>query len=100
MLKLSVTLILEAHCPQCGREGLPLGENSRYGVVAVCPGCGWEHQVKFLKEGLSVDTREVLAEVSTQLREAMARMELPQDVHLEPARERREPRDADEGSPE
>ena len=90
MLKLSVTLILEAHCPSCGRGDLPLGENLRFGVVAVCPGCGWEHQVRFLQEGVPVDTREVLSEVSNQLQEALARMDLPQDVHLTPARERRE----------
>ena len=90
MLKLSVTLILEAHCPQCGRGDLPLGENVRYGVVAVCPGCGWEHQVKFLQKGSSIDTREVLSEVSAQLQDALGRMVLPQDVHLNPVRERRE----------
>ena len=90
MLKLSVTLILEAHCPSCGRGDLPLGENSRFGVVAVCPGCGWEHQVQFLQKGAAVDTGAVLSEISAQLQEALARMDLPQDVHLTPARERRE----------
>jgi hypothetical protein len=92
MLKLSVTLILEAHCPSCGRGDLPLGENSRFGVVAVCPGCGWEHQVRFLQEGAAIDTAEVLSEISERLQEALARMDLPQDVHLTPARERRESR--------
>ena len=96
MLKLSVTLILEAHCPSCGRGDLPLGENARYGVVAVCPGCGWEHQVQFLQKGSSVDTREVLSEVSRQLQEALGRMDLPQDVHLKPVRERRRVLNAEE----
>jgi uncharacterized Zn finger protein (UPF0148 family) len=90
MLKLSVTLMLEAHCPQCDREGLPLGENNRYGVVAVCPGCGWEHQVQFFQKGLSIETGEVLSEISMRLQEALTRMDLPQDVHLTPVRERRE----------
>ncbi|MBW3623668.1 MAG: hypothetical protein KY468_09710 [Armatimonadetes bacterium] len=89
MLKLSVTLILEAHCPKCGRGDLPLGENPRYGVVAVCPGCGWEHQVQFLQKGTEINTGEVLSEISAQLQEALARMDLPQDVLLNPARERR-----------
>ncbi len=90
MLKLSVTLILEAHCPHCDRSDLPLGENPRYGIVAVCPGCGWEHQVQFLQEGTSVHTGEVLAEVSRQLQDSLARMKLPQDVVLKPVRERRD----------
>src|SRR5690348_4128997 len=84
VLKLSVTLLLEAHCPKCSREGLPLGENSRFGVVAVCPGCGWEHQVQFLKEGIVVDTAELLGGISSRLHEALGLMELPQDVHLIP----------------
>jgi uncharacterized Zn finger protein (UPF0148 family) len=90
MLKLSVSLILEAHCPKCGKEELPLGENLRYGVVAVCPACGWEHQVQFIQEGVSLETSELLSEVSQKLQEALSRMKLPQDVHLTPVRERRE----------
>jgi uncharacterized Zn finger protein (UPF0148 family) len=90
MLKLSVTLLLEAHCPHCDREGLPLGENTRYGVVAVCPGCGWEHQVQFFQQGTSIETSDVLSEISARLQEALTRMDLPQDVHLTPVRERRE----------
>jgi hypothetical protein len=100
MLKLSVTLILEAHCPSCGRGDLPLGENARFGVVAVCPGCGWEHQVRFLQEGAAIDTGEVLTEIQERLQEALARMDLPQDVHLTPARERRESRADTAPSPE
>jgi hypothetical protein len=90
MLKLSVSLILDAHCPKCDKGELPLGENARYGVVAVCPSCGWEHQVQFLQEGVSYETSDLLSEVSARLQEALSRMKLPQDVHLTPVRERRE----------
>ena len=90
MLRLSVTLLLEAHCPSCGRDGLPLGENARHGVVAVCPGCGWEHQVQFFKEGVPVDTGEVLTEITDRLHDALGRTDMPQDVVLTPVRERRD----------
>ena len=90
MLKLEVTLILEAQCPSCGHENLPLGENSRYGVVAVCPGCEWEHQVSFISESGPVTTAHVLEQVSERLREALMQLDMPSDVHLSPVRERRD----------
>jgi transcription elongation factor Elf1 len=85
VITVTTTLEVEATCPSCKRQRLPLAHGTNGGVVALCSGCGQEYTVDLVEGPRHRDVSELVVQVNHRLREALEGIQTGWDIVLTPS---------------